>query len=444
MIFKNIDADLISNYRLCKKAGCPSRCRVELRVSSADASKWLNLEDLAVFDANDSPVFFGKCEHVELSGTPGGSTALIGAVVAPGTGSVSRRFFQKPEKTFDDILKRIKIENCSVELDGALKSKLYPPLLMQAQSDFDFLLRLARESGRRLWIIDTRENAPALALKFCLDKSTKKFDSQKIINLCKIRTHKLDRLRVASREYCELGRLASIEGCDGIFLVTGLCATLKNGREVFWHDLERYKESDRAVECQADGQCYVLPGRIADVADPDKLGRVRFAVAPDYAEDDSEKSWLPWLTPYSGAVAGMVFIPEKDDPAELVVAGGRGVAHGALREKALDEEASDVASKFLGNNSTRRIIWKKDSLEIRSGKTSIILKDDEIVLDCADSRIWMGKNGISLESGKDLTIKTQGKLNATISEKATMISDGDIGLKSGSTVAIQGSRVELG
>lgn len=452
MLIRDVERASLQAFDLKKACGRPGFCRATLRLPEDQCRQWLSRpgQILAVSsDAPDgTPLFFGTIESVAIKKPALGPLVEICAKSCAISEKevLHRRVFQKQGKKFGDILDagRLKMKDCDLEIDPGLKSLACEPIIFQNQSNFDFIRRLAHATGRKFWVLDDIEGKPSLAAKFCLDKSAKKFAEEKLFSLRNIKTIQGRKLEITSREYCPLGRLATVAQVEGKFLVTAMSLTLENECDIYAYTLEEYTEKELPFDGFQEN-APLLPGRIGDVADPDKKGRVRFAVDPAFAEDeDEDKVWLAWVTPYAGTKAGMVFVPEKDDPAQMILSAGRGVVQGAVRENTLAEEAQDVANKYLGNNFGERIIWKEDSLELRSGENYLILTPKDITIKLEDVSISLDKENMRARLGGEIEMNGRKisfnlKENAEINAKNVRIEGSDAAKVNAKSVQIAGS-----
>lgn len=435
-----------------------------LHLPAKECQKWLDRqgEILAVFaeEADGAPLFFGRVDMVSARSFVGGATAQITAhsCAASEKNVLHRRIFQKRGKIFGDILAagRLGMKDCALEIDAGLSRLPCAPIIFQNESNFDFIRRMALATGRKFWVLDTMENHPALAVKHCLDKTAKKFAEDKIVAARGITTPRGRRFEVKSSEYCAPGRFAIIPGVAEKYLVTEMRLTLENERDQYSYKLEEFVEKDLEYDGREENATF-LPGVVKDADDPDNMGRVRFRVAPEYAEDeDDDREWLPWITPYAGAKGGMAFVPEKGDAAHLMLVSGKGAAQGAAHEGALPEEARDVANKYLGNNFGERIIWKENALELRSGESSIILTPENITISLGEGTITLDKKNLSVNVAGEMEMKGE-KISLSASETALAqaksielagqdsiaASSREIALNASGTAKI-GKKVELG
>lgn len=432
MRIQDLDPAWLRTFSLKKCCGRLGTFEAQLYIPEAEASGWLKRagQEIAVTGGiEDVPIFYGIVTSTACARKKGHILAELRAVscAVNQKEQVSYRLFQKREKTYADTLDALhqKMENCDLELDSGLKNEPLTPLVLQRESNFAFIRRLAAASGRRMWVIDTRENAPAITLCDCLDKATLKFRTDEIISLHRYASIGSKRLEFTSEKYCMLGRLVQVEDVDGLYLVTGFVYGREHGRDVFRYQLVLY-EADNAPSTNPEaGRFAILRGKIANVQDPDKLGRVRFIADEPYeTADGDDSSWLPWQTPYACKNGGMIFIGEKDEPAELVLWEGSGSVRCGARTSTLTDEVEDVEkTKFLGDKFGHRLIWKEDCLEIRTGENVIQLKEDEISLQAGETKIVAHKDKIDIihknsavTLDKTIQLTTKGKVDITGSE----------------------------
>lgn len=437
MRISGVDPSWLRGFSLQKRCGTLGCFEAQFHIPPAEVGAWLKRAGQEIAVTTDPPgeeaIFYGVVAEAACEQRRGWVFAELRAVagavnqMAP----VFRRLFQKPEKTYGDILdaSRLKMENCDLELDQGLRTEPLVPLILQRESNYDFIKRLAGASGRRVWVIDTREGAPALALAHYLDKAVMKFAEGGIKSIRRVAHTGGERLELASEKYCAFGRLAQIGGLEGKYLVTGLACCREHGRDIFRYTLEQYEEVAVPGSNPEEGRFAVLPGKVVECADPDKLGRVRFRADETCEDEDGDAgSWLPWQTPYAGENGGMVCIGEKNSPAELIFAEGVGTVRCGPRINPLNDDVGDVEKvKYLGDNFGHRVIWKENSLEIRTGENIVLMKEDEISMTVGETKIVAHKDNINF-SHKNSTVRV---------EKA-------IKLAAGGEVNITGSAINLG
>ena len=162
-------------------------------------------------------------------------------------------------------------------------------------------------------------------------------------------------------------------------------------------------------------------------------------------------------------------MPDKDDRAEILLAGNNLVASNNFRTGRLLEECSKPAEKYIGNNFKQRIFWREKSLELFStdnmifmdekkielvtgkGKTRIRLEEDKIFMQTPDNLVELSRAGIKIktdkdfaaQSGKDFTAKSSGSLKIESGKDFEANAHGSGKIKSSGTLKLNGSTVEI-
>lgn len=151
----------------------------------------------------------------------------------------------------------------------------------------------------------------------------------------------------------------------------------------------------------------VTVGIVTNNKDEKGLGRVKVKL-PLLSEQD-ESCWARVLTPMAGKERGMYFLPEVDD--EVLVAFDCGdIASPYILGGLWNGQDKPPELNSDGKNN-RRVIKSRSGLQIilddteNAEKITICdSKKNQIVIDSKN-------NAISIEVGKDITIKAEGKIN---------------------------------
>lgn len=453
MLISAIDPSWLRGFSLLKKCGQPGIFEARCQIPRKEIGSWLALPGqeigLSLEGGGKEAIFYGLVAEASIERRKGRVEARLKAVSAASRQKERsfQRLFQKPEKTFGDVLGAdiLEMEKCGLELDSGLAKEALEPLVLQRENNFDFIARIGAVSGRKLWVMDTEENSPALALKHCLDDSALQFTAGEIINLRQIRLENGSRLELISEKYCALGRIARIEGIEGRYLASELSCSLEHGRDIFAYGLEEYAEPGITGKNPEAGRFALLSGKVAEAADPEHLGRVRFAASEPVA-DGGEKTWLPWQTPYAGEKGGFIFIGEKDAPASLLLVEGQGIVRPGPRRNALPEEAREVEkTKCLADNFGHRLLWKEDALEIYCGENLICLKEDEISIHVQDASLRVRKDDSEISINAKASRIAARRDNIQIFHDNSAIElKKDIDISAGGKVNITGSEINLG
>lgn len=154
----------------------------------------------------------------------------------------------------------------------------------------------------------------------------------------------------------------------------------------------------RAHEPQAGAAlAATTPGRVIDIDDPERRGRVRVALV---GLDGLESEWLPVLALGAGEGKGFVCQPDLDDVV-LVAHGaddpGRGVVLGSLRSEEGTEPGVGVADGAVGAYALR----------LASGQTLRLAREgNEVSLDNGHgSRIVLDRTGVRVHAAGDLRLE---------------------------------------
>ena len=430
MQIKDIDPVYISELLLRKEVGQAGYCKLKFHASEKGLEGLLERQDISIQLDDGEPVFYGKIHYSEIRKSLGGFQGSLEAFssIWPAAVSGARRFFQKPDKTFGDVCKRIKLDNGNPACDRKLKNLACPPFLMQSGDNVSFLRLLAEMSGRKMWIQDNTKSSAGIKLSFCLDDAVLGLDRARLFELAIIRKNGQKALRLSSRDWLAPGSLVELEGIAGTFLVESAKASINQCRDVFEAVLYEYSECTPEKIIWPDKTTTLLSATVQKNNDPDQLGRLQLAIDPEDAEDSEQKSWLPQLTPYAGEKTGIFFMPDPQNRVALLVGNGKAWVIGAIRENNVEEEAVEPANKYIGNNFNQRMIWKEKSLELRSGERSIILDDEGIHLHSDKADLNMDDSGLVAKSSRDTSMETSANLTLDATGPAKLL----------------GSKVELG
>ncbi len=195
--------------------------------------------------------------------------------------------------------------------------------------------------------------------------------------------------------------------------------------------------------------------------DPDSEFRVKIRIP--IISTDNEGSWARIATLDAGNARGSFFRPEVDD--EVLVGflnddPRSPVILGMLHSSALAAPLTPTADNFQKGFFTRENIQllfddEKKSVTIKTpGENSIVISDDEksiVIKDQNNNKFELNKDGISMESGKDITIKaasgdvTIEALNITLSADSQFKAEGNSGVEmsSSANAVLKGGIVQI-
>jgi uncharacterized protein involved in type VI secretion and phage assembly len=153
-------------------------------------------------------------------------------------------------------------------------------------------------------------------------------------------------------------------------------------------------------------------GKVSDVDDGEKMGRVKARVPEIYK--DQESPWALPAVPFAGPKHGFVFIPEVDDGVWIEFEGGdisRPIWTGCWWASGDMPDPADTKVRALITTPGHQFVLDDDGKEIHllhSGGAEMTMTDSEITLTIGQSEIKMTSSDISLKNGT-----TEIKLTAT-------------------------------
>jgi len=174
--------------------------------------------------------------------------------------------------------------------------------------------------------------------------------------------------------------------------------------------------SDMVVDEDRNGLYGVYVGVVADIEDPENMGRVRVTFPWRDATDKS--NWARVATLMAGKQMGTYFLPDTGD--EVLVAFGNGDIHDPYIVGSLWTGKQKPPQKNTKGNPVRQIKSKaghtitlddtdnKGSIEIETAAGQTITVDDaneKIQLtDAGGSTITMSSDGVAISTTKDLSL----------------------------------------
>ena len=165
--------------------------------------------------------------------------------------------------------------------------------------------------------------------------------------------------------------------------------------------------------------CEIQSAVVKDNNDPDKLGRIR--VKFFWQEDNMMSPWLRHVNVYSGPERGFYFTPEVGDEVLIGFEGGNAekpfvmgsMYHGKNKPKDTWPE-KDNSFKGIITKSNLKIEFddkkKITTIETPAGNRAVLSDDGKSIIlqDQNQNKVEMSKDGITLDSPKDIKIQAKG------------------------------------
>lgn len=151
-------------------------------------------------------------------------------------------------------------------------------------------------------------------------------------------------------------------------------------------------------------------GVVQDVADPEKLGRIR-AYVPDVYGEDVISPWALPCVPLAGEKHGLVCLPEEDDGVWIEFeAGNRNLpvwTGGWWGKNDLADDLGKPLARTFVTKSGHRITLdddgKKISIQHAKG-AKVELAESSLTLECKSGKVVLDSNGVNINNSA-LTVK---------------------------------------
>ena len=473
MLIKNFaKTEFLTAFALTKHAGEHSRLNFSASIVESAAESCLGCTGkiISVTTDDNVPIFFGRVESVEVESSFRSSEVHVSCVSLSvlSDEKPKTRIFHDPDKKISDVLSdsRLALESCNLKLSADFAAFKYPRVILQnAETNFNFISRLAVSLAQKFWVIDTIQPTKII-VDSCTNKSAREIKRDQIISERRAKIGRHFKSFVKLKKFFDLGQIVSVEGLTKDFVVVGVKIFLEHEAYFFLYELEEHAPSPPKIsDAPLFAKTTKLHAKVKRTDDPKNLGRIQVTFDNKFLEDMDEKNplWIPYRTPYSGKNGGIVFLPDAGDPVEVFFTNEEIFCATALRKNPLADECRNVSEKYIGNNFKQRIFFREKSLEIFSGDYKIIMDERGIELVVDKNSIVMNKQGIVLKTAdskislaKDAAVHADGKFDLK-AKNAELHSDGKLKLdgkdfavesssanvKASGTLKLAGNKVEL-
>lgn len=441
--------EFLAEFELTKRVGEHSRLIFSAAVSENVAENAFAYvgKNISVATDDGIPIFFGRVETLELENSFGASRLKVSCVSLSilDDETPKSRIFHNPVQKISDVLntKRLDLKN-RLKISDGNASKVYPHVILQNQeTNFQFIKRLAKTFGLRLWLVDTMQPSSFL-VDSCVHNNPRKITSSQIISLRRINDGR-QKFFLKTKVNLPLGQVVNLEGFAAQLVTTAVTITLEHGVFNCFCELEDLNvPTPKFADAPILSKTVKLHATVKNIKDPENCGRIQVTFDDKFLEDmdKSHPLLIPWRTPYTGQNGGFVFLPDPGDVVEVFFTNEDVFCCSALRENPLDAEFQNVDEKFIANNSRQRILFREKSLELRSAENSAVLNEQGITLTVGKNSVVMNEQGITVTVDKN-SVNVSGN-GVTVNGNSVNINGNTANVTTDGTLKLSGSKIELG
>ena len=397
------------------------------------------------------------------------------------------RVFQNPEKNAERMVSLLKFStegrfsHCNVPIPVADFDKsgagntVMAFHVVQNESDFAFLNRIAAMCGAFLWTDDIN-NTPRITIG--RDNGTPRVmlnkDGNRIVGFRRgsvygdeysVFTVTPDEEVLPPGTPVTIGSATDIcDQCDGI--ISAVKVYQRSPNDI----LIEYTVDGRKPFCgrSLHGKPMNLTAEVTDNNDPDSLGRVKLSFSGNNCgsveePDSGNTPWIGCELQNAGKSGGMVYIPAPGDIVNVRFEEGCVKVTGSLRDinaDKLPDEFTEVNDRFIYKINGKSVSLRKDDLELRTRECTFTLKDDSakllvgdkmeisaekgyILLKCGDSKIRLDEKSITISSGSsDSATISGGSIKLSAKKEISADAGSQLNLK-GIGIDIKGRNIRM-
>lgn len=448
-----IEDDVVSidELHITKRFNAHTVCEMTVTIKQESISsvyRKLN-KTITLTDDNGMVVFYGYISSLDMKYGHNGilkATALSASVktdIKP-----RNRVFRNTEKSLKKIIEKVKSksDNDSFEFKIEEDGKIEHPVIQSNETNFQFIKRLASECELYIMVTDNKQNSKA---EFTISKN--KRDGMASVELDKASSvhciwdfHKrsnkvINGLVVVSDVMADIGNTVTVSGkgaeaFNGDYIAYEVDIYKKYG--TFLYEYKLYERTNfPQPELIVLSDDVHIDAVVKDNDDKEGRGRIKVDFADETFEDmDSDKDyWIPYRTPYSAVkgseTTGFIFLPDKDEPVDVIFSKNDLFASECLRRKKDGKYTGESKidsklekpneNKYIATVHEKQITFTKDKLELKAKENTVTLTDDNIVIKVGDNTITLTKKKIEIKAGSniinvdssDIKIKSSGKVD---------------------------------
>lgn len=418
------------SFEIEASADAHSICHVSFKISLDMVEEFISLAEqrkqIDITSDNGDRVMSGIVFSVTIDygvGAAIADTIIISKSIAYQEQG-KERVFQNPQKTFEDIVKAfpsVNIGKCE-----HLNDVVEEIILQHNMDDFSFLVYIASLCGTRVWVNESGE------VSFGAPGTKYTFDSQEhnrslaVLNK-KLTVKKNGRcLDIETLQQLPNGAVISLEQRD--YTVCGV--------RVF----ERYDETrfhytghtNPYPEPQKTNSVLITRARVTAQNDPDNLGRIQVQFL-DFEDNDSDKTWIPVLTPFIGKnKGGIVMVPDEGDEVIIVVSEGNAFVMNSIRKDELPDNCQDISKKHIAIKDSIATL-SEESISLTNQQSIIQIDDKSISVSQNKSTITVEADSIESESGKSVLVLKDSQMKLENGDSSMELQNGETVIEGGSS-----------
>lgn len=468
------DSEIITDFSLTKRIYCHSQCNFKINICDKSPESFLSrLGNSITISISGKYIFCGYITEISAAKYFSYTEIIVKAVSYSmrHDQKPEKRIFQNPRKTFRSIIAFLgQAGNLNIELDD--QTLIPQPILQCEETDFSFIIRMS-QTYRKIAFINDDENSPKVhfIIGTILDEAPIKIKYWEKISFIEHynvnmelqnKKHQIVEL-ILREQYIRLGQKVKI-GNETKY-VADVEIFKENG--IFKYKYKLYDlDMVPVFETPKFPKQIALKAVTTDNNDTEFKGRIKVCFTysdpesgkqtSDYSDiEPGEGLWIPYHTPYFATNGGLIFLPDKGDFVEVIYNDNSFSAYGILGTSPLKEDFRIPQNKYIANIYGKQIIFKEDSLEIRSNNNTIILSDESLSFNIKDNKLIFNANGFEVQIGKtniqisDSIIMKTKAINSEADSENTKVtsfqidSQDTINIKSKKNITIQGQEIHL-
>lgn len=415
-------AGIIQKIEITKHINEHSYCSIELLLT--DKEQWRQLKNMI-----DKEVLIEDDEYIYMRGILKdihGNTVFSKSIAVVKIVSLSEksdkkkknRVFQYPQKTYNDIFSQV-LDEYDIKaqiIDTKFISQTESNIIVQYdQTDFSFITKTANKNGYHIYINDTNKTCVFNIGKFG-NNIQKKVEEEDIICLSYAIESERECLELKLHSYYEFGSRIEIE--NHIYTVISANIVFINGETSYCYKVCR-ELSDEHTKEESYEIFHVGLAKVINNEDPKNFGRIQVEFLNFEDSLPSDRTWIIYSNTFTERQGGVIFIPDKGEIVHVFIENGNGYADGCVRQTAIDNRFQDVKNRTIYVRDKTLMLNDKQinltgigyDIEVQekglyiSGKNIKIDMEDEMSVECRDSRMKINKTNINLRSKSEIAIK---------------------------------------